>query len=226
MFRSLRDIAGILVLLLAVVVLAALVVNSSVSAKDIKNGAGDFAKRAEGEIGDIFREKIKAEPNAEGSNAPPEPKPNIDPGALDPVTKALAEDSKPKKVVAKPDSEEIDEIDRLLEKIRKETNQAKKKEAPAPKKTAELTRPANVSPEKAPAKPAEALRRRGVTNPGRRADTTREAVYMIQRGDTLYGIAASHYGDGKLWKLVAKANGITDPSKIPVGRKLRLPPKP
>lgn len=50
-----------------------------------------------------------------------------------------------------------------------------------------------------------------------------EKTYVVQRKDTLWGIALKFYGDGKQWKRIAQANGITDPSKLPVGKVLKIP---
>ncbi len=49
--------------------------------------------------------------------------------------------------------------------------------------------------------------------------------YTVKQGDSLYAIAESQYGRGRgeLWKEIAKANGITDPGRIRVGMKLKLP---
>lgn len=58
-------------------------------------------------------------------------------------------------------------------------------------------------------------------------DTSWE-VYKVVGGDTggkqLWQIAAEKYGDSSLWRLIARANHIDDPSRIPAGTILRLPP--
>ena len=48
-------------------------------------------------------------------------------------------------------------------------------------------------------------------------------THTVVQGETLWSIAARAYGDGKKWKLIAEANGITDPSKVPVGKVLTIP---
>ena len=49
--------------------------------------------------------------------------------------------------------------------------------------------------------------------------------YEVQSGDTLWKIAKEHYGDGNLYTEIFKANQdvLTDPDKIKVGQKLRIP---
>jgi len=48
-------------------------------------------------------------------------------------------------------------------------------------------------------------------------------TWTVQRGDTLWKIAVSIYGEGRAWRRIAEANGIEDPSAIRVGRELVLP---
>ena len=218
MLRSMREMAGILVLLGAVVALAAFVVNSSVSAKDnLKEGARRIAKKAGDALdSDVLREKIKTEP---APAAPAEPAPR----AIDPAAKALKSGPEKAAPAGKGKGPEMDDIDRMLEEML-ESGEAKeqkrekveaKKEAPA--KASDLTRPAEIAPPKAsPAKPP---------MPGRRSapPARSNGYYVVRRGDTLYRIAVDYYGDGKMWKAIARANGIKDPSKIPVGARLSLP---
>ena len=49
--------------------------------------------------------------------------------------------------------------------------------------------------------------------------------YEVKPGDTLWKIAKQHYGDGSLYPDIFKANQdiLTDPDKIKVGQKLRIP---
>jgi nucleoid-associated protein YgaU len=49
--------------------------------------------------------------------------------------------------------------------------------------------------------------------------------YEVKPGDTLWKIAKQHYGDGSLYPEIFKANQdvLTDPDKIKVGQKLRIP---
>ncbi|HSQ32680.1 MAG TPA: hypothetical protein VLN49_22650 [Gemmatimonadaceae bacterium] len=46
---------------------------------------------------------------------------------------------------------------------------------------------------------------------------------VVRRGDSLAGIAADVYRDPGAWRLIAIANGIEDPFKVPAGSKLTLP---
>lgn len=51
-------------------------------------------------------------------------------------------------------------------------------------------------------------------------------TYEVKEGDLLWTIAEKKYGDGRLHELIAKANNISDPSRLRIGQKLVLPPKP
>jgi 5'-nucleotidase len=48
-------------------------------------------------------------------------------------------------------------------------------------------------------------------------------TYTIKHGDTLWKIAAAHYGDGKKWKQIADANPGISPSALRVGQTITLP---
>ena len=43
-------------------------------------------------------------------------------------------------------------------------------------------------------------------------------------GESLWQIAAKQYGDSSLWRLIARVNQIDDPTSLPAGMLLRLPP--
>lgn len=47
--------------------------------------------------------------------------------------------------------------------------------------------------------------------------------YTVKRGDTLWHIAATHYGDGKKWKEIADANPGLTPNTLRVGQTITLP---
>jgi len=49
--------------------------------------------------------------------------------------------------------------------------------------------------------------------------------YEVQKGDTLWKIAKEHYGDGSLYMDIFNANKdtLSDPDKIQIGQKLRIP---
>lgn len=50
-------------------------------------------------------------------------------------------------------------------------------------------------------------------------------THVVQRGDTLWSIAAKYYGNGRQWQRIYKANQnrIKDPKDLPVGIKLIIP---
>jgi nucleoid-associated protein YgaU len=48
-------------------------------------------------------------------------------------------------------------------------------------------------------------------------------VHRIQKGETLDRISARHYGDSTKWRLIAEANGITDPLTLRPGAFLSIP---
>ncbi len=51
-----------------------------------------------------------------------------------------------------------------------------------------------------------------------------ESTYTIQKGDTLWSIAESHYGDGSRWKDILEANPeIEDPKNLREGQEIVLP---
>ncbi len=57
------------------------------------------------------------------------------------------------------------------------------------------------------------------------ADGAYTQWYEVKKGDTLWKIAKEVYGDGSLYPEIFKANQdtLTDPDKIQVGQKLRIP---
>lgn len=61
--------------------------------------------------------------------------------------------------------------------------------------------------------------------PARSGQTEQRTRHKVQRGETLYAIAAHYYGDGELWPLIAKANSINSPSELRVGDVLEIPQK-
>jgi LysM repeat protein len=50
-----------------------------------------------------------------------------------------------------------------------------------------------------------------------------QSVHTTGSGDSLFSIAKLVYGDGTLWPIIAKANGITNPIGIAIGQKLIIP---
>ena len=49
--------------------------------------------------------------------------------------------------------------------------------------------------------------------------------YRVRRGDTLWGIAVSLYGDGLAYQRLAAANSHVDPNRLAVGQIVLVPPK-
>ena len=48
-------------------------------------------------------------------------------------------------------------------------------------------------------------------------------VHQLLPGETLDRVAAAHYGDPARWRLIAQANNIVDPLRLPVGATLAIP---
>lgn len=57
--------------------------------------------------------------------------------------------------------------------------------------------------------------------PRQSADKTK--VWRVTEADTLWLIAAKEYGDPQEWRLIADANGITNPRTLAPGRELVIP---
>jgi len=49
-------------------------------------------------------------------------------------------------------------------------------------------------------------------------------VHLVNRGDSLQGIAFREYDDPSQWRRIADANGIDDPLQLQPGRRLLIPP--
>lgn len=48
-------------------------------------------------------------------------------------------------------------------------------------------------------------------------------THTVARGDTLWEIARTHYGDPAKWRAIAEANPQINPNRIDVGMELNLP---
>ena len=64
-----------------------------------------------------------------------------------------------------------------------------------------------------------------VTTASQAAEAT---MYTVKKGDTLWAIAKTHYGEGAKYKAIFEANRpmLSDPDKIYPGQTLRIPPEP
>jgi nucleoid-associated protein YgaU len=63
----------------------------------------------------------------------------------------------------------------------------------------------------------------GSSQTGNQIGTSGGGSYVVRKGDTLYGIARTHYGDGKKWQQIASANPGLSPSSLKVGQTITLP---
>ncbi|HKS44191.1 MAG TPA: LysM peptidoglycan-binding domain-containing protein [Amycolatopsis sp.] len=57
-------------------------------------------------------------------------------------------------------------------------------------------------------------------------DATNYRTYTVVDGDTLWDIAKRFYGNGNLYPVIARANGIENPDIIRPGQVLVIPPAP
>jgi LysM repeat protein len=69
--------------------------------------------------------------------------------------------------------------------------------------------------------PAQAEGQAQTANPA--AQDAPTVGYTVVQGDTLFGIAQARYRDGSLFPVIARLNGIDDPSSIQPGQVLELP---
>ncbi|MDH2090278.1 5'-nucleotidase C-terminal domain-containing protein [Rhizobium pusense] len=88
--------------------------------------------------------------------------------------------------------------------------------APAPAAT---TAAPAATPAPAPAAPATPAP--PTTTPA--AVAAAASKYVVEKGDSLWKIAAEKYGDGALWQRIAKANTLKHPNHIEIGEELELP---
>ena len=58
----------------------------------------------------------------------------------------------------------------------------------------------------------------------RKKGIKKATTHVVKKGDTLRKLANRYYGEPGKWRRIAKANKIKDPTKLKVGRKLRIPP--
>ena len=74
-------------------------------------------------------------------------------------------------------------------------------------------------------KPSPGAPAAGSPTPAPPADNQYTQWYEVKSGDTLWKIAKEVYGDGSLYHDIFKANQdtLSDPDKIKVGQRLRIP---
>ncbi|KIV66268.1 5'-nucleotidase C-terminal domain-containing protein [Agrobacterium pusense] len=88
--------------------------------------------------------------------------------------------------------------------------------APAPAATTAAPAATPAPTPAAPATPAPPT-----TTPA--AAAAAASKYVVEKGDSLWKIAAEKYGDGALWQRIAKANTLKHPNHIEIGEELELP---
>ncbi|MFJ1309974.1 5'-nucleotidase C-terminal domain-containing protein [Agrobacterium sp. P15N1-A] len=93
--------------------------------------------------------------------------------------------------------------------------------APAPAATAPAPAAAPAPAPAAPAATAPAATAPATTTPA--AAAAAASKYVVEKGDSLWKIAAEKYGDGALWSRIAKANTLKHPNHIEIGEELELP---
>lgn len=94
--------------------------------------------------------------------------------------------------------------------------------APAKQPAPAAPAPAATAPAPATtAAPAPAATAPATTAPA--AAAAAASKYIVEKGDSLWKIAAEKYGDGALWTRIAKANTLKHPNHIEIGKELELP---
>ncbi|MBB4401913.1 MULTISPECIES: 5'-nucleotidase C-terminal domain-containing protein [Rhizobium/Agrobacterium group] len=93
--------------------------------------------------------------------------------------------------------------------------------APAPAATAPAPAATPAPAPSAPAATAPAATAPATTTPA--AAAAAASKYVVEKGDSLWKIAAEKYGDGALWSRIAKANTLKQPNHIEIGEELELP---
>lgn len=74
-----------------------------------------------------------------------------------------------------------------------------------------------------PVQPEQPVRAIRDPAPPPRAPESTGSEYVIKSGDTFASIAKKIYGSDTHWRDIAQANPLVDPSKLKVGKKIRLP---
>ena len=82
--------------------------------------------------------------------------------------------------------------------------------------------PAAYAPPVAPVAPAQPVMDATVVAPAAPA-AAGGASYKVQKGDTLWKIASSQYGDGKQWQKICSANPGLTPETLKAGQTITIP---
>jgi nucleoid-associated protein YgaU len=63
----------------------------------------------------------------------------------------------------------------------------------------------------------------GGATPAAAATPAAPGPYTVRKGDTLYAIARTKYGDGKQWQKIVAANPGLRPETLKVGQTINIP---
>jgi 5'-nucleotidase/UDP-sugar diphosphatase len=83
--------------------------------------------------------------------------------------------------------------------------------------------PVTVEPAPAPPVVPETLTVTSTATPASGTIAAAGGKYKVKKGDTLYGIARTTYGDGKQWQRIASANPGLSPTSLKVGQVIVVP---
>lgn len=72
------------------------------------------------------------------------------------------------------------------------------------------------------AKPTASISKERAVTDNAPAKSGKEMVITVKKGDTLWGICKTYLGDGSLYNVVAKENGIANPNLLQIGQKITL----
>jgi 5'-nucleotidase len=81
----------------------------------------------------------------------------------------------------------------------------------------QIDTPRPVQPKRATVKPLDQGNPEGLATPANGQS------YTVKKGDTLFHIAKTYYGDGNKWQRIAEANPGVTPSSLKVGQVVMLP---
>jgi LysM repeat protein len=72
------------------------------------------------------------------------------------------------------------------------------------------------------AKPTASISKERAVTDNAPAKSGKEMVITVKKGDTLWGLCKTYLGDGSLYNVVAKENGIANPNLLQIGQKITL----